>query len=212
MCLGGCARGGCSERSGCHTGLSVLSQSWLEVSCCRWMWRASIVFLLKWLVLTCLTVAVCRSSHCVSSLLFCVHLSSSPVFFLLLQCRHYRIRYLVRTRLLSSSTLVVFYCLLQCFPSIWGLSWCQDACTSSLSSRWHLSHTVGGGTWRWWSAPALLFGWKSGGMWAVLKGPVHHLCWVLICFEDLLQVIPFSNQFGGMANIMYTLLTKVQYR
>ena len=41
-----------------------------------------------------------------------------------------------------------------------------------------------------------------GGMWAVPEGPVHHLCWVTICLEDLLQVVPFSNQFGGMANIL----------
>ena len=41
-----------------------------------------------------------------------------------------------------------------------------------------------------------------GGVGAVLEGPVHHLCWAPICLEDLLQVVPFSNQFGGMANIL----------
>ena len=41
-----------------------------------------------------------------------------------------------------------------------------------------------------------------GGMWVVPEGPVHHLCWVTICLEGLLQVVPFSNQFGGMANIL----------
>ena len=89
----GVPRGGV-QRRGCHTGLSVLPQSRLEVSCCRWMCRASIVFLLEWLVSTCLTVAACQFtlcclvhactampfSHRVFSLLLCVHLSSSPVF------------------------------------------------------------------------------------------------------------------------------------
>ena len=88
---------------------------------CRWMCRASIVFLLEWLVSTCLTAAAfqftlcclvhactqCRFSHRVFSLLLCVHLSSSPVFFLFLRCRHSRIRRMVPgTRHLSSSTLV----------------------------------------------------------------------------------------------------------
>ena len=53
--------GGGVQRRGCHTGLNVLSQSRLEVSRCRWMCRASIVFLLEWLVSTCLTVAARRS-------------------------------------------------------------------------------------------------------------------------------------------------------
>ena len=79
----------------------------------------------------------CRSSHRVSSLLLCVHLSSSPVFFLFLRCRHSRIQRMVPgTRLLSSSTLVgglLFALRLPWgFPSIWRLSWCQGACTSSL--------------------------------------------------------------------------------
>ena len=39
-------------------------------------------------------------------------------------------------------------------------------------------------------------------MWAVPEGPVYHLCWITICLEDLLQVVVFSNQFGGMANIL----------
>ena len=52
------------QRRGCHTGLSVLPQSRLEVSCCRWMCRASIVFLLEWLVSTCLTVAACQFTVC----------------------------------------------------------------------------------------------------------------------------------------------------
>ena len=40
----------------------------------------------------------------------------------------------------------------------------------------------------------------GGGEWAVPGGLVHHLCWVPICLEDLLQVVSFSNQIGGMAN------------
>ena len=117
MCLGG----GRVQRSGCHTGLNVLPQSRLEVSRCRWMCRASIVFLLEWLVSTCLTVAASQSTLCclvhactampfLTSCLFTaplVHLSSSPVFFLFLRCRHSRIQRMVpSTRLLSSSTLV----------------------------------------------------------------------------------------------------------
>ena len=47
-----------------------------------------------------------------------------------------------------------------------------------------------------------LLRWKSGGLRAVPEGPVHHLCWVTICLEDLLLVVPFFNQFGGMANIL----------
>ena len=42
--------GGRVQRSGCHTGLNVLPQLRLEVSRCRWMCRALIVFLLEWLV------------------------------------------------------------------------------------------------------------------------------------------------------------------
>ena len=114
--------GGRVQRSGCYTGLNVLPQSRLEVSHCRWMCRALIVFLLKWLVSTCLTVAACQSTLCClvhactamsffTSCLFtaplCYYLSSSPVFFLFLQCRHSRIRRMVPgTWLLSSSTLV----------------------------------------------------------------------------------------------------------
>ena len=50
-------------------------------------------------------VWLCRFSHRVSSLLLCVHLSSSPVFFLFLRYRHSRIRRMVPgTRLLSSSS------------------------------------------------------------------------------------------------------------
>ena len=29
-------------------------------------------------------------------------------------------------------------------------------------------------------------GGRVGGMWAVPEGPVHHLCWITICLEDLL--------------------------
>ena len=52
-------------------------------------------------------VRQCRFSHRVFSLLLCVHLSSSPVFFLFLRYRHSRIRRMVPgTRHLSFSTLV----------------------------------------------------------------------------------------------------------
>ena len=47
---GACLGGGGGQRSGSHTWLSVLLQSRLEVSHCRWMCRALIVFLLEWLV------------------------------------------------------------------------------------------------------------------------------------------------------------------
>ena len=48
-----------------------------------------------------------RSLHRVSSMLLCVHLSCSPVFFLFIQCRHSRIQCMIPdTWLLSSSTLV----------------------------------------------------------------------------------------------------------
>ena len=62
---------------------------------------------------------------------------SPPMFFLFLHCRHSRIwRMVPGTRLLSSSTLVgglLFALRLPWgFPSIWRLSWCQGACTSSL--------------------------------------------------------------------------------
>ena len=62
---GGGGKGGVGvQRSECHTGLNVLPQSRLEVSRCRWMCRASIVFLLEWLVSTCLTVAASQSTLC----------------------------------------------------------------------------------------------------------------------------------------------------
>ena len=117
MCLGGRAQRGGVQRSG----FSVLLQSRKEVSRYRWMCSASIVFLLEWLVFIgldccCLSVHLvllgpcvyCDAfHHTVSSLLLCVHLSSSPVFFLFHQCRHPRIRRMVPgTQLLSSSTLV----------------------------------------------------------------------------------------------------------
>ena len=38
--------------------------------------------------------------------------------------------------------------------------------------------------------------------WGRVGGLVHYLCWVLICLEDLPQVVPFSNHLGGMANIL----------
>ena len=64
MCFCGYAQRGGVQRRGCHTGLSVLPQSRLEVFCCRWMCRASIVFLLEWLFSTCLTVAACQFTLC----------------------------------------------------------------------------------------------------------------------------------------------------
>ena len=58
--------------------------------------------------------------------------------------------YIPGTRLLSSSTLVGSHLLAprlpRGFPSIWRLSWCKGACTSSPLSCWHLSHMISGGT------------------------------------------------------------------
>ena len=187
-------------------GGGVLLQSWLEVSCCRWMCRASIVFFLEWLISTCLTVAASQSTlcclvhACTAMPLFIMSLHCSSVFtYPLLQCFtcfanvDTHIRCMVPgTRLLSLSTLVKglsFALRLPFgFPSIWRLSWYQGTCNSCLSSRWHLSHMVSGGICGWWSVPVLLLGWKSGGVWSVPECPVHRLCWVYpftwkICFR-----------------------------
>ena len=133
MCLrGGGGRVGV-QRSGCHTGLNVLPQSRLEVSRCRWMCRASIVFLLEWLVSTCLTVAASQSTLCclVHACVYCdavlhiVSLHCSFVFtYPLLQCSScfsdvdtltFSAWYLVHDSFLLPLWLGVF-CLHQCFP------------------------------------------------------------------------------------------------
>ena len=87
------SKGGGESEKGCHAGLSVLPQLRLEVFGCRWMCRASIVFLLEWLVSTCLTVAACQSTLCClvhaycNAILHIVSLHCSFVFpYPLLQC------------------------------------------------------------------------------------------------------------------------------